>query len=116
MMTPTRLLICGTVIFLLTAGWTIAAQDQQQQQQPPSQDTQEAAPSDNHPNFPPGDGRDITIKVCSQCHDLDVIAEQQLDLDGWKTMVDQMASMGAQATDAQLDQIVKYLAKAFPAK
>jgi hypothetical protein len=28
--------------------------------------------------------------------------------------VDQMASMGAEATEAQLDQIVKYLAKAFP--
>ena len=53
-------------------------------------------------------------KVCSQCHGLDVVAEQQLDLDGWKMTVDQMASMGADATEAQLDQIVHYLAKAFP--
>jgi 3-hydroxyacyl-CoA dehydrogenase len=47
-------------------------------------------------------------------HGLDVVAGQQLDLDGWKMTVDQMASMGAEATEAQLDQIVHYLAKAFP--
>jgi hypothetical protein len=45
---------------------------------------------------------------------LDVVAEQQLDLDGWKMTVDQMAGMGAEATEEQLDQIVHYLAKAFP--
>ena len=39
-----------------------------------------------------------------------------MDLDGWKETVSQMASMGADATEQQLDQIVTYLAKAFPDK
>ena len=103
MTNPTRALLFSSAAFLLTATLSAGVQNQA-----PSQS------SDEHPEFPPGDGREITIKVCSQCHTLDVIAEQQLDEDGWKNMVDQMASMGASATEAQLDQIVHYLAKAFP--
>ena len=69
---------------------------------------------DEHPKFPPGDGRELTIKVCSQCHEAEVLADQQLDAEGWKNMVGQMASMGASATDEQLEQITAYLTKAFP--
>jgi mono/diheme cytochrome c family protein len=73
-------------------------------------------PDDEHPKFPPGDGRELTIKVCSTCHDAEVLADQALDEEGWKNMVSQMAGMGATATEAQLDEIVKYLTKAFPPK
>jgi mono/diheme cytochrome c family protein len=104
MMNPSRLLLGGVAVFLLTAGLTMGAQNTQTP----------APPTDDHPNFPQGEGREVTINVCSQCHSLEVVAEQQLDLDGWKNMVDQMASMGAEATEKQLDQIVHYLAKAFP--
>jgi mono/diheme cytochrome c family protein len=69
---------------------------------------------DEHPKFPAGDGRELTIKVCSQCHEAEVLADQQLDAEGWKNMVGQMASMGASATDEQLEQITAYLTKAFP--
>ena len=55
------------------------------------------------------------IRVCSQCHAPDMAADQQLDLAGWKSLVDLMASKGAVATDAELDEIVHYLANAFPA-
>jgi mono/diheme cytochrome c family protein len=55
------------------------------------------------------------IRVCSQCHSPDQAADQQLDSAGWKTLVDQMAAKGAMATDAELDEIVQYLARAFPA-
>jgi mono/diheme cytochrome c family protein len=105
MMNPYRMLLSSGSMFLLTATLSVGAQNTQQTP---------AAPDDQHPNFPAGAGRELTIKVCSQCHSLDVVAEQQLDLDGWKNTVDQMASMGADATEAQLDQIVHYLAKAFP--
>jgi mono/diheme cytochrome c family protein len=70
--------------------------------------------TDEHPALPPGEGRDLMIRVCSQCHSPDVAADQQLDQAGWKTVVEQMASRGAAATDEEFDQIVQYLAKAFP--
>jgi competence protein ComEA len=72
-------------------------------------------PADEHPALPPGAGRDVMIRVCSQCHSPDVAAEQQLDAAGWKDLVDQMASKGANATDDEFDEIVRYLTDAFPA-
>jgi len=74
-----------------------------------------ALAQDEFKALPPGDGRDVTIKVCSQCHSPEVVAQQQLDIAGWKQIVDTMANNGANATDAEFDQIVKYLATAFPA-
>ena len=69
---------------------------------------------DDHPSLPDGVGRDVMIRVCSQCHDPELAADQQFDKAGWKDLVDQMASKGATATDAEFDQIVTYLATAFP--
>jgi len=106
-----RAILYSAAAFVLSAGLTAGAQTQSQQ--PPDAQAQPPA-DDGHSNFPPGDGRELTMKVCSTCHTLDVVAEQRLDLDGWKMTVDSMASMGAEATEPQLDQIVKYLTKAFP--
>jgi competence protein ComEA len=55
------------------------------------------------------------IRVCSQCHSPDQAAEQKLDAAGWKALVDQMAGQGANATDAEFEEIVRYLVAAFPA-
>jgi mono/diheme cytochrome c family protein len=73
-----------------------------------------SAQADEHPALPAGEGRDVMIRVCSQCHAPEMAADQQLDAAGWKKVVDQMAANGATATDAELEQIVGYLAKAFP--
>ena len=72
-------------------------------------------PTDEHEALPPGPGRDLMIRVCSQCHSPEVVAGQQLDLAGWKSVVDQMAAKGAAATDEEFEEIVQYLATAFPA-
>jgi competence protein ComEA len=69
---------------------------------------------DEHPRLPPGDGRDVMIRVCSQCHSPDSAADQQLGPDGWQDLVNQMAETGAQATPEEFDLIVQYLVKAFP--
>jgi len=72
--------------------------------------------SDDGAKLPPGDGRDLVMRTCSKCHTPDIVASQSLDAEGWKELVDQMASNGAQATDAEFTQIVAYLTKAFPAQ
>jgi competence protein ComEA len=73
-----------------------------------------AAQSDSHPTLPPGEGRDVMIRVCSGCHSPDQAADQDLDAAGWKKLVDEMASNGANGTEAEFEQIVKYLAASFP--
>jgi mono/diheme cytochrome c family protein len=72
-------------------------------------------PADEHAALPAGPGRELTIRVCSQCHVPEVVKDQQLDPAGWKSLVDEMASKGAVATDAEFGEIVHYLANAFPA-
>jgi cytochrome c5 len=73
-----------------------------------------AAPADGFASLPAGDGRDVTVRVCAQCHSPEVVAHQNLDAQGWKDLVNQMANNGANATDAEFDTISKYLTKAFP--
>jgi competence protein ComEA len=77
-----------------------------------------AAPvlADDFKALPPGPGRDVMVRVCSQCHSPEVAATQALDAGGWKAVVDQMANNGANATDAEFDTITQYLTKAFPPK
>ena len=78
--------------------------------------TPAAAQDDSHPTLPQGEGRDVMIRVCSGCHEPEKVVGQENDERGWKDVVDQMASNGAQASDEEFATIVKYLAKAFPAK
>jgi mono/diheme cytochrome c family protein len=77
-----------------------------------------AAPAfaDDFASLPAGPGRDVMVKVCAQCHSPEIVASQKMDQAGWKALVDQMASNGAQATDAEFDTITKYLAASFPAQ
>jgi mono/diheme cytochrome c family protein len=72
--------------------------------------------ADDYKDLPEGPGRDVAVRVCSQCHSPEIAAHQNLDAQGWKDLVNQMANNGANATDAEFDTITKYLAASFPAK
>ena len=72
--------------------------------------------ADDFKSLPEGPGRDVMVKVCAQCHSPEIAAQQKLDAQGWKDLVNQMANNGANATDAEFDTIAKYLATAFPAQ
>ena len=70
---------------------------------------------DDYKALPAGPGRDVTVRVCSQCHSPELVAGQAMDANGWKDLVNQMANNGAQASEAEFDTISKYLAASFPA-
>jgi quinoprotein glucose dehydrogenase len=65
-------------------------------------------------HLPPGPGHDLTVRVCSGCHSPDVATSQHLSAQEWNSLVQSMAARGAVATDDELDEITKYLAKSFP--
>ena len=75
-----------------------------------------ALADDDYKSLPAGQGRDVMVKVCSQCHSPEIAAQQNLDAQGWKDLVNQMANNGAQASDADFDTIAKYLTVSFPSK
>ncbi len=63
--------------------------------------------------FPDGPGKAVLLKVCTQCHSTDSIAEQHRTRDEWKDTIDAMKGYGAEATDEELATILDYLVKNF---
>jgi len=64
--------------------------------------------------LPPGPGREVTIRACSTCHDLDQITNQRLSPEEWTDVVQTMSAKGAAASPAELQLIQSYLSNAFP--
>jgi competence protein ComEA len=69
-----------------------------------------------HAQLPDGPGKAETEKVCSQCHELARSISLHQDRAGWETTVGKMASLGANATQAQFQLITDYLAANFGAE
>ena len=65
-------------------------------------------------DLPDGKGKDLVEQICSGCHGVDTVASQHANKQGWESIVGDMVSRGASATDAQVATIVDYLAANFP--
>jgi competence protein ComEA len=61
--------------------------------------------------MPDGPGKELTIRVCAQCHEPQRAAALRLTRDGWEGVVAKMVSLGAKASDTELSQVVDYLAE-----
>ncbi len=59
----------------------------------------------------PGPEHDLVARVCSGCHSAGVIAAQRMSPVAWKETLETMASNGAVASDAELDQILAYVTR-----
>ena len=60
-------------------------------------------------DLPAGAGRDTLKKVCTQCHDIDSVPRLRYSNSDWTNLVYSMKDMGADATSAELDEIIDYL-------
>jgi mono/diheme cytochrome c family protein len=66
--------------------------------------------------FPPGDGHDVVVKACVQCHGPEVITGTGKSREEWTTTVNTMINNGAVVPEADFGKVVDYLAKSFPPK
>ena len=64
-------------------------------------------------DLPDGVGKELVMRVCTQCHDTARIVSKKKTKDEWNELVDSMAARGAKASDEEFDTIVNYLAKNF---
>ena len=64
--------------------------------------------------LPDGPGKAETEKLCSQCHELERSISPRQDRAGWQATVDKMVSLGAKASDAEIQTVVDYLARIYP--
>jgi competence protein ComEA len=67
------------------------------------------------PDLPPGDGKAIVQRACVGCHALKVVTSKRATAQQWSTVVDQMVSRGADVDDDEIESLVAYLSKNFPA-
>ena len=66
--------------------------------------------------FPDGEGKDLTVSLCTSCHDAgEVLAKRETEA-GWKLVVTDMVALGMEATPEDQVIVVKYLAKYFGIK
>ena len=64
--------------------------------------------------LPKGPGRDTMLRVCGACHSAENVAGMAKTREEWGAVVGEMAADGAQATEDEFNEIVDYLATAFP--
>src|SRR5690349_19246307 len=67
------------------------------------------------PDLPPGDGKAIVQRACVGCHALKVVTSKRATPEQWSTLVNQMISRGAEVEDDEIETLVAYLSKNFPA-
>lgn len=61
-----------------------------------------------------GPDKDLFVKTCSSCHEIDRVLSQRQDQAGWEATVAKMKGYGLQADDADLKRIISYLAVNLP--
>jgi hypothetical protein len=64
--------------------------------------------------LPPGPGKEKVVETCFECHDARSIVQKQLSEAGWERIVERMEDFGAYVYDDDREDIIRYLAKAFP--
>lgn len=66
--------------------------------------------------LPDGPGKAETLKLCSECHEVERVTSQHQNMAGWQETIGKMTALGMTATDAETKAVVGYLAKHFPAE
>jgi competence protein ComEA len=61
--------------------------------------------------LPDAPGKDVTVRVCSQCHEPQRAAAVRLTRDAWEAVLEKMVGLGMKATDEELTTILNYLAE-----
>ena len=74
-----------------------------------------AQPQQNsYPEFPQGEGRETTLRICGKCHSPNNILAVGQDRQGWENTITKMTTFGATASDEEFSEILDYLVKNFP--
>jgi cytochrome c5 len=56
-------------------------------------------------------GKELTERVCSACHDISVVTSEKHTAAQWKSTVADMVRRGAEASESEQQAILAYLVK-----
>jgi competence protein ComEA len=63
--------------------------------------------------WPDGPGKEITLQLCGNCHEADVIMGHRRSRDEWVDTIQKMISTGAEGTEEQFKAVLEYVSKNF---
>ena len=69
-----------------------------------------------HAQLPEGPGRDVTERTCKNCHEISKAVTLRQDRSGWTNTIVKMLGLGMKAGDDDLETVLDYLTKNFPAE
>ena len=64
--------------------------------------------------LPDAPGRDVTVKVCANCHAAETVASVRHTPDGWREVIARMVAAGATGTEQELETVFQYVSSQFP--
>ncbi len=67
-------------------------------------------------HLPEGEGKAEIERLCKKCHDLAKTVSLRQDRNGWAGTLKKMIGLGMKAKDKELEVVLAYLAKNFPAE
>ncbi len=67
-----------------------------------------------HSEFPPGEGREVTLRTCGKCHSPTIVLAYGQKREGWEKTITKMVRLGAVGTDEDFTDIADYLTANFP--
>lgn len=66
------------------------------------------------PEFPPGEGRDTVLRLCSKCHSPTIVLAYGQKREGWEDTITKMVGLGAKGSDEDFTDVADYLTANFP--
>jgi competence protein ComEA len=66
--------------------------------------------------LPEAPGRDVTVRLCANCHAAETVASVRHTPEGWREVIARMVAAGAKGTEQELETVVQYLSTQFPAE
>jgi len=64
--------------------------------------------------LPEASGREVTVRLCGNCHPAETVASQRLTPEGWRDLIKRMVAVGAEGTAQDLETVFEYLSTHFP--
>ena len=64
--------------------------------------------------LPEAPGRDVTMKLCGNCHGAETVASVRHAPEGWREVIARMVAAGAKGTEQELETVFQYVSTQFP--
>jgi competence ComEA-like helix-hairpin-helix protein len=64
--------------------------------------------------LPDAPGRDVTVKLCANCHAVETVASVRHTPEGWRDVIAKMVAAGAEGTEQEFESVFQYLSTQFP--